>query len=57
MSYRSLDVVGLAVVPDELSVVEELLDILVPLLDDLLQDGAEVHRMGDECGVVEQSER
>lgn len=56
MSYRSLDVVGLAVVPDELSVVEELLDMLVPLLDDLLQDGAEVHGMGDECGVVEQSE-
>lgn len=57
MIYRSLDVVGLAVVPDELGVIEELLDMLVPLLCDFMQDGAEVHGVRDERGVVEQSER
>lgn len=49
-------VVGLAVVPDQLEVVEGLLHVAVLVVAEEVGDGAEVHGLADEGGVVVEAE-
>lgn len=46
----------LAVLPDQLYVVEAILNNDVAAALKLALDGREVHRLGDYCGVVQQSQ-
>ena len=47
-------VVELAVVPDELNIVENFLHGIVPIFSQFLVDGAQIHRVLDDGRVVDQ---
>lgn len=54
--YRAFEIVGFAIVPYELSVIEKFFDMFVLFFADLSKHCSQIHRIWDQCGVIEKSE-
>lgn len=53
--YRVRRVVGFAVIPDQLNVIENFLNVVVSIVLELLVDCAQIHGVFDEVAIVEQT--
>lgn len=56
VNYRAFQIVGFAIVPYELSVIEKFFDMFVMLLVYLSKHCPQIHRIWDQRGVIEKSE-
>ena len=55
MDPRSLGIVGFAVVPDQLDIIQHLLDVLIFIVFEFFADSWQIHGMGDDIEIVGES--